>query len=338
MKFGPKAPKFSFFAYVQPEASIMRQLCRILLACALRRQATDIHLELKEHGLDLWLRTPDGLQKLEQDLFHEDFLEYLRYIAGMDLCSPYKPQSGEFSVSLPDGVMDCRFSMMMTDQVKTGVIRLLHSSSHFALDDLSSAKSAIERLASFSDVEHGLVIACGPTGSGKSTTVHALLNDILKKQARKIVTLEDPIEIQEPGMVQIQVSEARGITYENGIEELMRHDPDILFFGECRSSYSAKMALRASLTGHFCLTTLHCGSGQECLHRLLDLGVDKEELRCVLKGIFVCSLESRNGHKECMYEIWNEENLEALFETPAAASPGLSFNGCRQEAGLAKAQ
>lgn len=310
----------------------MKDLCRILLSCAVRRQATDIHLEIRDHTLEIWLRTAAGLEKLEQDLFTEEFLDYLRFISGMDLCAPFRPQSGEFSIDLEDERMDCRFAMMITDQLRTGVIRLLHSSSRFSLEDLCSCKEAIGRLARFSDVEHGLVIACGPTGSGKSTTVHALLNDILKKHARKIVTLEDPIEIQEDNMIQIQVSPARGITYETGIEELMRHDPDILFFGECRSSYSARMALRASLTGHFCITTLHCGSGAECIHRLLDLGIDREELRCVLKGIFVCALDSHSTQKECMYEIWNEDSLEALFEAPDQAVPGLSFHACRQKA------
>lgn len=308
----------------------MKELCRILLDCALRRQATDIHLEQKENNLIVSFRTPQGLLRLDQDICKVEFMEYLRYVSKMDLCAPYKPQSGEFSL----GELDCRFSMMATDQLRTGVIRLLHASHHFRLSNLCSSKEAIEKLAAFSSIEHGLLISCGPTGSGKSTTVHALLNDILQKHARKIVTLEDPIEIQEPQMVQIQVCEARGLTYETGIEELMRHDPDILFFGECRSAQSAKMALRASLTGHFCLTTLHCGSGAECIHRLLDLGIDKEELRCVLKGIFVCKLVATPTGKECLYEIWHQEELKVLFETPDQAHPSLSFATCRQQAGL----
>lgn len=316
---------------------LMKELCKNLIHYARRLQATDIHLEQKAQNLEISFRTSLGLVRLDQDLFGLDFLEYLKYVSGMDLCSPYRPQSGEFSIGLKDGSqMDCRFSMMTTDQVKTGVIRLLHSSSHFAMDDLCSSPDAIARLREFANVDHGLVISCGPTGSGKSTTVHALLNEILAHQGCKIVTLEDPIEIQEPDMVQIQVCESRGITYENGIEELMRHDPDILFFGECRSSYSAKMALRASLTGHYVITTLHCGSGAECLHRLLDLGIDKEELRCVLKGIFVCRLENAVDHKECLYEIWNESEIQSLFENELEAVPGLSFERCRRQAGLAK--
>lgn len=313
----------------------MKELCRILLEYALRRHASDIHFEAKDDRMDIWLRTPHGLVRLDQDLFGLDFLEYLKFISGMDLCLPYKPQSGEFSFALSQGQMDCRFSMMTTDQVRTGVIRLLHSSNHFALQDLSSSGQAISKLKEMCDIEHGLVISCGPTGSGKSTTVHALLNELLSVQNRKIVTLEDPIEIHEPDMIQIQVSEARGITYEKGIEELMRHDPDILFFGECRTSYAAKMALRASLTGHLVFTTLHCGSGAECLYRLLDLGIDREELRCVLKGIFVCRLENAGERKEAVYEIWNDEEIQNLFACPQQALPGLSFAGCRQEAGLA---
>ena len=307
----------------------METLCRLLIELALRKQTSDIHLIQNGNRLRIEFRTPFGLEVLDQDLFHADFLEYLKFRAGMDLCSPYTPQSREFSQKLNDGSMvECRFSMMTTDSLSTGVLRLLHSSHSFPLHKLTSSKEAISRLLRFTQIEHGLVISCGPTGSGKSTAIHALLNEILSQSSRKIVTLEDPIEIHEPDMVQIQVSEARGITYERGIEELMRHDPDILFFGECRSAYAARMTLRGSLTGHFVLTTLHCASGAECIGRLKDLGLPMEELRMVLKGIFVCRLIHHRNHREAVYEIWNEEDIKNLFEHPLEAVPGISFETC----------
>ncbi len=307
----------------------METLCRLLIELAIRKQTSDIHLIQNGRKLRIEFRTPAGLEELDQDLFHSDFLEYLKFRSGMDLCSPYKPQSREFHQRLSDGSMvECRFSMMITDSLSTGVLRLLHASNHFTLDQLTSSRPAIERLDRFTRLSHGLIISCGPTGSGKSTSIHALLKRILSTSSRKIVTLEDPIEIQEPDMVQIQVSEARGITYERGLEELMRHDPDILFFGECRSASTAKITLRGALTGHLVLTTLHCGSGAECIGRLRDLGLPMEELRMVLKGIFVCQLVNNGTRREAIYEIWNEEDLDTLFENPLAARPGLSFATC----------
>lgn len=306
----------------------MKQLCKLLIRLALRRQATDIHLEQRADDLIISLRTDNGLEVLDQDIFHIDFLEYLKFISGMDLCSPYKPQSTEFSLDVYGETIECRFSLMNTDSVQTGVIRLLHASRHFKLADLCTNKEAIARLKRMAETERGLIIACGPTGSGKSTTIHAMLNEILEHHAWKIVTLEDPIEIHEPDMVQIQVNEARGITYENSIAELLRHDPDLLFFGECRNAYTAKMTLRASLTGHVVYTTLHCGSGIECLYRLMDLGIDAAQLKTVLKGILVCRLIRTNERKECIYELWNEEDIEKLFENKDGADPGLSFEAC----------
>ena len=309
----------------------MNELCKLLLKLAIDRCATDIHLESAGNDLEIWLRADEDLEKLDQDIFHANFLEYLKFISGMDLCAPFKPQSGDFAMDVDGVPVECRFSLMNTDTVQTGVIRLLHAARQFSLEDLGHSKSALERLERLSHTQRGLVISCGPTGSGKSTTVHALLNRILDRSSKKIVTLEDPIEIHEERMIQIPVAPERGITYESSIEELLRHDPDILYFGECRSSYTAKMTLRASLTGHLVFTTLHCGSGIECLYRLMDLGVDEQELKSVLRGIFVCRLIRKNHRKECIYEIWNEEDIERLFKQKERAHPGLSFEACGKE-------
>lgn len=309
----------------------MKELCVLLLALALERHVTDIHLTSEDDHLSVAFRADEYLEVLDQDLFDGGFLEYLKFISGMDLCSPSRPQSGDFEMDVFGKQIQCRFSMMRSETSQSGVIRLLQASHTFALSDLTGSKEALERLDAMSKVSHGLILSCGPTGSGKSTTVHALLNRILKQANRKIVTLEDPVEIREPGMVQIQVNAAQGISYESGIEELLRNDVDVFFFGECRSAYSAKMALRASLTGHVVYTTLHCGSGLECLYRLMDLGIDEQELKSVLKGVFICRLERKEGRKESLYEIWNEDDLETLFKEKEKARPGLSFETCRAQ-------
>lgn len=311
----------------------MNLQCRLLVAFALRRQASDIHLELCGTKLTLSLRTPDGLQILDQDLFGPALFEHLRYISGMDLCAPGLPQSREFSLQINDQRVDCRFSVMKHDQAVSGVIRLLPYSSRFSLDQLCSSIAAIEQLHQFCQESHGLIIACGPTGSGKSTAIHALLREILAIRPLKIVTLEDPVEIHEDGMVQIEINEAAGLNWGSALSQLLRHDPDVLVIGECRSEYTAKMALRASLTGHLVFTTLHCGSGAECLWRLRDLGVDSDELRTVLKGIFVCSLKTGDHGKEGVYEIWNEQSIPALFENPLQARASLPFEECEKETG-----
>ncbi len=311
----------------------MRDLCRLLLSLAMEREITDIHLERKGKGLHLFFRTDKGLEELDQDIFPPEFLEYLKFLSGMDLCQPNEPQSGEFTMTVYGKKAQCRFSLLHAQDTQTGVIRLLHSARHFALEDLSSCKEAAKRLERFTQTDRGLIISCGPTGSGKSTTIHALLHRILEKRPLKIVTMEDPIEIQEPDMLQIQINPGRGVTYQRTLEELLRQNLDVLFISECRSEIAAKMTVRASLTGHVVYTTLHCGSGLECLLRLLDLGADEQDLRSVLKGIFVCRLLRNGDQKECVYEIWNEEDVHRLFEEKENARPGLSFEACLRPEG-----
>lgn len=131
----------------------MKQLCKLLIRLALRRQATDIHLEQRADDLIISLHTDNGLEVLDQDIFHIDFLEYLKFISGMDLCSPYKPQSTEFSLDVYGETIECRFSLMNTDSVQTGVIRLLHASRHFKLADLCTNKEAIARLKRMAETE-----------------------------------------------------------------------------------------------------------------------------------------------------------------------------------------
>jgi type II secretory ATPase GspE/PulE/Tfp pilus assembly ATPase PilB-like protein len=197
----------------------------------------------------------------------------------------------------------------------------------------TASKTAREYFRKLTSLEHGLIISCGPTGSGKTTTIHALLSMIVQNGKRKIVSLEDPVEIHSPHFLQIPVTAA--LSYEAGIEQLMRHDPDVIFIGECRSSYTARMAVRAALTGCLVFTTLHAGSGKECLHRLVELGAARDDLACVLKGVFSQRLivsQSETG-KECIYELWDENTLENLFENESGANPLCTMEQCKADAG-----
>lgn len=303
--------------------------CRLLIHYALQRGCTDIHMKVKGQFLDLSMRKDGDLVPLKQDIFSPRLFEYFKYLSRMDLCDPMHAQSGQFSLDLSGQHVDLRFSLIAEPSFSCGVLRILHTWKHFALPDLTPNIQAQRLLESMIHLENGLVLSCGPTGSGKTTTIHALLRLLNQEHPCKIVTLEDPVEITEEDMIQLNVNEARGLSYEKGIEELMRHDPSVIFLGECRSAQSAKMAVRAALTGTLVFSTIHAGSGKECLHRLIDLGVSLDDLKVVLKGVFAQRLVSHGNRKECIYEIWNGQNLEDLLEYRDCARPSLSFKDCQ---------
>ena len=129
-----------------------------------------------------------------------------------------------------------------------------------------------------------------------------------------MVSLEDPIEIEDDSYLQLQINESMGFTYDVGIEQLLRHDPDIICIGETRNSYTAKMVLRASLTGHFVFTSIHAKDGKECIRRLEDLGVSKKDLASVCTAIISQRLYSRGDSKVCVYEIMDQKTLQYVLE------------------------
>lgn len=304
----------------------MHRLLELLLDYACSKKASDIHLTSRENQFDILLRTDSGFLELKQDIFDFRLIEYLKYISGMDLCCPHKPQSGSFRIS---GKKDysCRFALLSSGDLTTGVIRLLNTTADLCIEDLSRNEQAVGFLKQMTFQEHGLIISAGPTGSGKTTTLHAILHEMALRRDRKIVSLEDPVEIRDSNYTQLEINEAQGFTYEKGIEELMRHDPDVILIGECRSAFSAKMAVRAALTGHLVFTTLHSGTAEEAIRRMLEFGVDEKDLSSILQAVFAQRLyrsrdsdseqkrpaESRTG-KECVYERWKRQDIEKYFK------------------------
>ena len=165
-------------------------------------------------------------------------------------------------------------------------------------------------------LRQGLVLCVGPTNSGKTTTLHALLHEIAKTRKHKVVSLEDPIEIEDDSYLQLQINETMGFTYDVGIEQLLRHDPDIICIGETRNSYTAKMVLRASLTGHLVLTSIHAKNGKECISRLEDLGVSKQDLLSVCTAI-IHNAYIQMATRKCVYmKSWIKKhwNMSCVME------------------------
>lgn len=289
----------------------MKDLLDQLLDYALSIQASDIHFLLESNHVSIQFRTMNGLHPIQQDIWNAAFFQYLKYISGFDLTNPNVPQSGQFAWKN----IFCRFSVIHNQSIQTGVLRLLSAKLDLRIDELcddSQAQMCMNRLI---HLNQGLVLTCGPTNSGKTTTIHAILHAMAKQSKYKIVSLEDPIEIEDDSYLQLQINEEQGFTYEKGITELMRHDPDVIFIGETRNAFCAQSLVNAALSGHVVVSTIHAGSCLEAIERLLDFHVAKSDLKSTL----VCILSQRlyqgsHGKKVCVYEIVQKEEIEYLLE------------------------
>ena len=285
----------------------MEELLISLVEFALRKRCSDIHFTCMDDILHIEFRTPFGLEKIYQDIWKPSFFAYLKFKANLDLTNPYAPQSGGFiTKDIP-----CRFSVIINQTIETGVLRILSTNPSLMIDELCMDQTVLSIFHSFVHLRQGLIIFSGPTNSGKTTTVHAILSAISRQSRNKIVSLEDPIEIRDDGYLQLQIDETLGFTYEKGIEELLRHDPDVIFIGECRNSYTAHMVIRACLTGHLVFTTIHAKDSLETLQRLYDFGIHRHELENTLTAIVAQRLYSNlDGiRKECVYEILTQKEL-----------------------------
>lgn len=292
----------------------MEDLLLDLITYAIEKKASDIHFISSKNHLRIQLRCQNEMIDMYQDIWKPSFFEYLKFISKMDLTNPFIPQSGQFKVRYLGKDIFCRFSVIYNHKIQTGVLRILNNSSSIELENLSLWNEDLVFFKSLLHLRQGLVISCGPTNSGKTTTLHALLHEISMLGKHKVVSLEDPIEIEDSNYLQLQINEAMGFTYDVGIEQLLRHDPDVICIGETRNEYTAQMVVRAALTGHFVFTTLHAKNGIECLSRLVNLGVYKMDLLNVITAIFSQRLYASKKGKVCVYEILTQRDIQFIFE------------------------
>lgn len=290
----------------------MRERLMRLIALVLDRQATDVHLVLQNHHVCAKIRGLYGMEELQSALVDEPLFHYLKYIANLDLGNSDHAQSGSFCLELSGKTLYFRFSFISSYPMQTGVLRILNNHRQIHLCDLNLDAQQKLQFRQWTRQKQGMVILSGPTGSGKTTTLHALLDEIANEQDWKIMTLEDPIEIYDQRFIQLAVNEAQGLTYEEGIKQMMRHDPDVIMIGEIRDTYTAKMAYRCALTGHRVFSTVHAKDALEVLKRLKDLGVDETQLIDTLSAVCAQRLYPKKGDETsriCIFEILAGQDL-----------------------------
>lgn len=278
-------------------------------------QASDIHFTIHGDQCSCEMRGMNGFKKFEDENLFQLF-QYLKYCANLDLGNQTKPQSGTFEILIENQRYYFRFSCIHMFQHQTGVLRILNNHPSLSINQLSCKKIQNQQFKKWCHQRSGLIIFSGPTGSGKTTTLHVLLEEIAKKKKLKIITLEDPIEIMSDHYLQLQINDKLNFTYEEGIKQLLRHDPDVLMIGEIRDEKCAEMVYRASLSGHLVFTTLHSKSATEAIKRLLELGLTKDNLKDTLTGVVNQRLYPDIQRKErvCIYEILTNEALQKYLQ------------------------
>ncbi|WP_164462206.1 competence type IV pilus ATPase ComGA [Bacillus sp. FJAT-42376] len=319
-------------------------LCSNIVIQAIELQASDIHIVPKEHYTEILYRIDDDLLKQQQlpKEMSQRLISHLKFAASMDIGERRKPQSGSLSVPSGNQEIPVRLSTLPTIYEESMVIRLLSYEKVPLVSRISLFPSATKKLLSFFYHSHGLMIFTGPTGSGKTTTLYTLLNHAKKHFNRNIITLEDPVEAKYQEMMQVQVNEKAGITYAAGLRAILRHDPDIIMVGEIRDSETAKIAIRAALTGHLVLSTMHTRNAEGALYRLLEFGVPQAEMEQTLIAVSAQRLvdlkcpycagkcspfckKMRKTRKAAVFELLYGRNLTAAFHQTRGARDGTDY-------------
>jgi MSHA biogenesis protein MshE len=261
------------------------KLLQTLFEDALRARASDIHLEPQEKRLVIRFRIDGALvpHTETESRIAPAVVQRLKLVAGLDIAERRLPQDGRFVARVRNTHVDMRIATMPTQYGEAVALRVLpHNAAALSLDKLGLPATALERLREFIAEPHGMLIVTGPTGSGKTTTLYGALAE-LNSSERKIVTVEDPVEYRLPGISQVQVHEKIGLTFATVLRATLRHDPDVVLVGEMRDRDTVETGLRAAMTGHLVLSTLHTNDAASTPIRLADMGAPNYLIATSLK-------------------------------------------------------
>ncbi|MFO8049738.1 MAG: ATPase, T2SS/T4P/T4SS family [Desulfosudaceae bacterium] len=258
-----------------------------LIKTAVEKKASDIHVEAEAKEARIFLRI-DGVRIREMTLPAYNLpsvIARMKIMAGMNIAERRLPQDGRAKVRVASKLVDLRFSCMPTVHGESMVVRILDKEAGLMrLDDIGFMNREIEALRRLLARNYGMLLVTGPTGSGKSSTIYACLQEPLFG-SKNVITLEDPVEYELPGLSQVQIKDAIGLTFAGGLRQILRHDPDVVVVGEIRDGETAKIAVQASLTGHLLISTLHTNTAAEAFVRLADMGIEPYLISSSILGV-----------------------------------------------------
>jgi type IV pilus assembly protein PilB len=275
-------------------ASPVVRLVETIIFTALERRASDIHIEARDSEVAVKYRIDGVLQHAMQPIakeWHSTVLSRIKVLSDLDIAERRVPQDGRFRVKYKGRFIDLRVSIMPASHGEDAVLRVLDKEtlsekfSSLTLDVVGFSAEETRRFRRYIREPYGMVLVTGPTGSGKTTTLYAAINEI-KTDEDKIVTIEDPVEYQLRGITQIPVNEKKGLTFARGLRSILRHDPDKIMVGEIRDQETAQIAIQSALTGHLVFTTVHANNVTDVIGRFINMGVEPynfvSALNCIM--------------------------------------------------------
>jgi len=299
------------------------RLVDTVIFTALERRASDIHIETRDAEVAVKYRIDGVLQYAMQPLakeWHATILSRVKVMSELDIAERRVPQDGRFRVKYKGRSIDFRVSIMPSIHGEDAVLRVLDKESlsekfrNLTLDVVGFDATELARFRRYIHEPYGMVLVTGPTGSGKTTTLYAAINEI-KNDEDKIITIEDPVEYQVRGITQIPVNEKKGLTFARGLRSILRHDPDKIMVGEIRDQETAQIAINSALTGHLVFTTVHANNVTDVIGRFINMGVEPynfvSALNCILAQRLVRVIcESCKKQVRYAPEVLRESGLE----------------------------
>jgi len=300
------------------------KLINTLLLTAIQKRASDVHIEAYEHGITVKYRIDGVLYPATETLdrrHHSALVSRLKVMAELDIAEKRTPQDGRFRLRVNGRDIDFRISVLPAALGEDVVIRILDKSSvaggvrKLQLEALGIAPETLKRFRKAIAEPYGMVLITGPTGSGKTTTLYAALSE-LHTGEEKVITIEDPVEYQLDGIVQIAVNEKKGLTFARGLRSILRHDPDKIMVGEIRDSETAQIAVQSALTGHLVFTTVHANNSIDVIGRITHMGIDLYNFVTALN----CVMAQRLVRRICP-QCRHETRLDAAILEQSGLDP-----------------
>ncbi len=297
------------------EETPITEIVNAIIVDAIRKKASDIHFDPMEEGLKIRVRIDGALQDYSMvPLYVEkNMITRIKIISGMNITESRVPQDGAIKNSLDNIDVDLRVSCLPTNMGEKIVIRILdYKMSAAGIEELDFSNENLEKVKKMIQVPNGIILVTGATGTGKSTTVYSILQR-LNTEDSNIITVEDPIEMNIEGINQVQVNSDVGLSFAVALRSILRQDPDIIMIGEIRDDETAKIAVRASITGHLVLSTIHTNNSLNTIERLTDMNVERYLLGAALSGIISQRL-ARRLCKKCRTLRKTNEYEKILFK------------------------
>ncbi len=304
------------------------KLVDLILSEGILTRASDIHIEPEEGGVAVRYRI-DGVLRQVMKIPRSagvPLISRIKIMSSLDIADRLRPQDGRARVAVNGQPIDLRVSTLPAAHGEKVVIRILDSRATVkSLDTLGLNPGEIEAINKLLEYHEGIILVTGPTGSGKTTTLYSMINQI-KSEGVNIVTVEDPVEYRIQGIVQVQVQEKQGLTFAAALRSILRQDPNVVLVGEIRDRETAQIAVQASLTGHLVLSTLHTNDAANAVTRLVDIGVEAYKIAAALRGVLAQRLMRRVC--ETCKEVWMEAVPDRLKKWIPHGTPLYRAAGC----------